>query len=230
MTLLVQTMIIHDYITMRALGSSGIRVRVLNTSTASLRRNQSFLSCKYETLSFDIRLRIMGFEFLPEANRKHWTLDHLPLSLDISCQDMRFWELLLSSNGLLLLEIIRIKHCNTTTIWAGETITPPFHSFPTYEIISLGFMWCHEKKKYWTHGQETDSAHISHVILSRIVNFSETPFFTITLLPYLDVWRINLLQDISKWLLSFKYHTRRLLLLLLLLCCYYCRILTSNLD
>lgn len=82
-------------------------------------------------------------------------------------------------------------------------ITPPFCSFSTYSIISLGLIRCHERKD-WTLGQETHSAHISLIILGRIVNLFETPFFNTILLPHLAVGRIKLWQYISKWHLSFK--------------------------
>lgn len=106
-------------------------------------RNQSFLSCKYETLSFDIRLRITGFELLPEANRK--PLDVRPSTTVPGSLMPRYAFLGIALE--LQWKLSESNTCKTATIWPGENITPPFHSFSTYEIISPGFMWCHGKKK-----------------------------------------------------------------------------------
>lgn len=112
---------------------------------------------------------------------------------------------------VVLLEMIRSRHllyCPGNQLGGKGrlslgNITPPFCSFCTYSIISPGLIQCHERKG-WTLGQETHSAHISLVTLGRIVNLSETPFFSTTLPPHLAVGRIKLWQYISKWHLSFK--------------------------
>lgn len=151
----------------------------------------------------------------------------------LSRRGVCFGELLLSSHGLQFWKLSEATTCNivpATSCVGGNGchwVTSHHLSFPFPLIRPFHWVSFDAMKKYWTLGQETDSAHISHEILGRIVNPSETPFFSTTLLPHLAVWRIKLLHYESKWLLRCKYHTRRLLFLLLY--SYYGRMVASSL-